>query len=631
MRPTSLRQQLTRAAMLTTFLAILLSAGALITYELSVYRSASIDELRAQGDLIARSTATAVESGDAKVAQSNLSLLRNQPRIRSAAVYGVDGAMVASYTPSGGVLLARLPPDFQAWGPRYSGSTLEMTQAIERDGRRLGILYLKTEHDVWSRLAAFALIVLAVGAVSLTVAYYFFVHLQRRITSPLEKMTEVARDVIGSHNWALRAPATDYKDVGVLVDAFNRMLSECETRTSELEREMVTRQGVEQELRQADRQKDEFLATLAHELRNPLSPMTSAVALLQMPAASEQTREKALVVLERQLRHIVRLVNDLLDASRVTTGKLSLDNAAVDVGELLRTTIEGAQALATQQGLTIHLQLPPRQLYVHGDAIRLTQVFSNLLSNACRYTLRGGRVDVALADRGEWVEASITDTGIGVEPEMQERIFDLFEQADKTLQRGNTGLGVGLTLARQIILLHDGELTMSSDGLNQGSCFTVRLRRLPQNGTDVAEIPASSAEASPALRPLHILIADDNVDLTDSFAEILRSSGHSVEVAHDGAAAVEKAQARVPDIALLDIGMPKLDGYEVARRLRAGVATQGIHLVAITGWGQASDLEAARAAGFDHHLLKPVDPQDLVRLIGESYNEFQASRPGELR
>lgn len=631
MRPTSLRQQLTRAAMLTTFLAILLSAGALITYELSVYRSASIVELRAQGDLIARSTAAAIESRDTGVAQSNLALLQKQPRIKAAAVYGRDGAMVASYTPSGGALLARIPPDFEAWGPRYSGNTLEMTQAIERQGVRLGTLYLKAEHDVWSRVAAFALIVLAVGAVSLAVAYYLFVHLQRRITAPLEKMTEVARDVIGSHNWALRAPATDYKDVGVLVDAFNRMLSECETRTSELEREMVTRHGVEQELRQADRQKDEFLATLAHELRNPLSPMTSAVALLQMPAASEQTREKALAVLERQLRHIVRLVNDLLDASRVTTGKLSLDNEAVDIGELLKATIEGTQALATQQGLTISLQLPPKALHVHGDAIRLTQVFSNLLSNACRYTLRGGRVDVALAEQDEWVEVSITDTGIGVEPDMQERIFDLFEQADKTLQRGNAGLGVGLTLARQIIQLHNGVLTMSSEGLNRGSCFTVRLRRLESDAPPPAESSASGEPELPALRPMRILIADDNVDLTESFAEILTSNGHSVEVAHDGAAAVEKAQARVPDIALLDIGMPRLDGYEVARQLRAGAATQGIHLVAITGWGQPADLEAARSAGFDHHLLKPVDPQDLVRLISESYHGFQASRPDELR
>ncbi len=618
--------------MLTTFLAILFSAGALITYELSVYRSAGIDELRAQADLIARSTATAVATRDAQVARDNLALLRNQPRIRAAAVYGLDGTLIASHTPTGGALLARVPLDAQTWGPRYSGATLEMTQAIERDGRRLGMLYLKAEHSVWSRLAAFALIVLAVGAVSLTAAFYLFVHLQRRITAPLEKMTDVAQEVIDSHNWSLRAPATDYQDVGVLVDAFNRMLSECETRTTELEREMVTRQGVEQELRQADRQKDEFLATLAHELRNPLSPMTSAVALLQMPAASEQTRDKALVVLERQLRHIVRLVNDLLDASRVTTGKLSLDNAEVNVGELLQTTIEGTQALATQQGLELSLHLPATPLYVHGDAIRLTQVFSNLLSNACRYTLRGGRVDIVLAQRASWVEVAIVDTGIGVEPDMQERIFELFEQADKTLQRGNTGLGVGLTLARQIIQLHNGVLSMSSEGLNQGSCFTVRLPMLQRDGAlHAASPPAAAAARQRSLRPLHILIADDNVDLTESFAEILTSSGHHVDVVHDGAAAVQKAREHRPDIALLDIGMPKLDGYEVARQLRAEPITQGIHLIAITGWGQASDLEAAEAAGFDHHLLKPVEPQDLERLISESYEEFQSSRPGELR
>lgn len=632
MRPTSLRQQLTRAAMFTTLFAIVLSAGALITYELSVYRSAGVADLRAQADLIARSTAAAVQSRDARVARDNLSLLQRQPRIQSAAVYGLDGTLIASYTPAGGPLLARVPLNAETWGPRYSGSTLEMTQAIERNGQRLGMLYLKAEHDVWHRLAVFALIVLAVGAISLTAAFYLFVHLQRRITAPLEKMTDVARDVIDSHNWSLRAPATDYQDVGLLVDAFNRMLSECETRTTELEREMVTRQGVEQELRHADRQKDEFLATLAHELRNPLSPMTSAVALLQMPEASAQTRDKALVVLERQLRHIVRLVNDLLDASRVTTGKLSLDNAPVEMGDLLKTIVDGAQGLAMQQGLKLSLKLPSSALHVHGDAIRLTQVFSNLLSNACRYTLRDGRVDVALTEQGSWVEVSIADTGIGVEPEMQERIFDLFEQADKTLQRGNAGLGVGLTLARQIIQLHHGVLTMSSEGLNQGSCFTVRLPLLERAASPLPSVAATPpGERAAPLRPLHILIADDNVDLTESFAEILTSSGHTVDVVHDGAAAVERARENVPDIALLDIGMPKLDGYEVARQLRAGMTTQGIHLIAITGWGQASDREAADAAGFDHHLLKPVEPQDLVRLISESYDEFQASRPGDLR
>lgn len=627
MKSTSLRQQLTRAAMLTTFLAVVLSAGALLAYELATYRNAGVTDMRAQADLIARSTAAAVEFDDTKVAWESLYLLRKQPRIRAAGIYDAQGALLAFHTSTPDQLPARIGLDDPVWGPRFSGSTLEMTHAIEHDDKRLGTLYLKAEHDVWHRFTDFALIVLAVCAVSLAAAYYLFVHLQRRITAPLEKMTEVAGHVIDSHNWALRAPATDYKDLDVLVNAFNRMLSECETRTSELEREMVTRQGVEHELRQADRHKDEFLATLAHELRNPLSPMTSAVALLQMPGASAQARDKALVVLERQLRHMVRLINDLLDTSRMATGKLSLDRETVDLGDLLGTACEGAQALATQQDLRLALHLPQETLCVHGDAIRLAQVFTNLLSNACRYTPRGGRVDVTLLAEGESVAVTIADTGIGVEPDMQGRIFELFEQADKTLQRGSAGLGVGLTLSRQIIQLHHGTLSLRSEGRNRGSCFTVRLPRLrgEEPRTD-----AAAMRAPVAARPLRILIADDNVDLTDSIAEILSTSGHRVAVVHDGDAAVRHAREQLTDIALLDIGMPRLDGYQVARQLRADPRTQDIYLVAITGWGQAADREAAHDAGFDQHLLKPASPEDLVRVLDDVQASFQISRPGDL-
>ena len=628
-KPTSLRQQLTFAAVVTTFFAILLSAGALLTYEFILYRNAGVADMRAQADLMSRSTATAVERNDSKGAWENLLMLKQQPRIQAAAVYGADGALLAFLTPKPDDLPARMAPDARTWGPSFSGSTLEMTQRIEHDGQRLGMLYLKAEHGVWSRFANFALIVLAVSAVSLLAAYYLFVHLQRRITAPLETMTNVARDVIDSHNWALRAPATHYKDVGVLVDAFNRMLSECETRTSELEREMVTRQGVEHELRQADRHKDEFLATLAHELRNPLSPMTSAVTLLQMPATTPQARDKALAVLERQLKLMVRLINDLLDASRVATGKLSLNQETVDMGELLSAAAQGAEELALRQGLLLALHPADGALYVKGDNVRLAQVFANLLSNACRYTPQGGRVDIRLWADGGWVVVVVDDTGIGVEPGMQERIFELFEQADKTLQRGNAGLGVGLTLSRQIIELHNGTLSMQSAGLNRGSSFTVRL---PRASGRIEEAPAERNEPLSGLRArsLRILVADDNIDLAESFAEILTSNGHLVTVVHDGQAAVAHARKHLPDIALLDIGMPQLDGYQVARALRADPITQGICLVAITGWGQDTDREAARLAGFDHHMLKPVSPEELVRVLDAVHTDFEASRPGSL-
>jgi signal transduction histidine kinase/ActR/RegA family two-component response regulator len=627
MRPTSLHQQLMRASMLTTFVAVLLSAGALLAYELATYRNAWGADLRTQAELVARSMAAALELKDTKLARENLLTLKSQPRIQAAAVYGANGDLMAVHTVKPHALSARMAVDLPTWGPRFQGTTMEMTHPVEHNGRRLGTLYLKARHDVWSRLTDFAGIVLVVSALSLASAFYLFGRLRRRATAPLEKMTDVAREVIESHNWSLRAPETHYKDLGVLVNAFNRMLSECETRTSELEREMVTRQNVEQELRQADRHKDEFLATLAHELRNPLSPMTSAVALLRMPTASDTTRDKALVVLDRQLKHIVRLINDLLDASRMATGKLSLETKLLDVGELLATVTEGAVALADQNGIRLSLHMPLETLCVEGDSVRLTQVFSNLLSNAFRYTRRGGQVEVTLAEEGVWVRIHVKDTGIGVEPAMQERIFNLFEQADKTLARGSAGLGVGLTLSRQIIELHHGTLSMSSEGLDQGSCFTVSLPRLDCGSRDDQDIEGTGVTR---IRPLRILIADDNIDLADNFAEILRAGGHEVETVYDGEAAVRAAQAHVPDIALLDIGMPKLDGYDVARCLRANLATRGVHLVAITGWGAAEDKDTAKQAGFDHHLLKPVTPEDLERVLRDVFEAFQGSRPGDL-
>lgn len=626
MRPTSLHEQLMRAAMLTTFVAILLSAAALLTYELVTFRKAWVSDLQTQAELIAQSSTAAIEFEDPVAAYENLSVLRSQPRIQSAALYDLNGVLVASYSQTSAPLRARRSVHVPVFTPRFQGSTLEVAYPIERGSQRLGTLYLSARHDIWSKFADFAVIVLLVSTLSLATAYHLFNRLQRRITEPLQTMTKVAQEVISSHDWALRAPDTHYRDVGLLVDAFNRMLSECQTRTSELEQEMVSRQRVEQELRQADRQKDVFLATLAHELRNPLAPMTSAVALLQMTKASADTREKAVLVLDRQLKHMVRLINDLLDASRIATGKLSLHLEPLDIGQLLNTAVESAGSMAAQQGLQLTLRLPGETLCVNGDAVRLAQLFSNLLHNACRYTPHGGQVDVILFADLTDVHVAVHDTGIGVEADMQERIFELFTQADTSLERGAAGLGVGLTLSRQIVELHQGSVMMSSEGRDRGSCFTVRLPRI-----DCGDAVGAMTDAQQVhLRRLRILVADDNVDLADNFAELLRANGHAVEVVHDGEAALQAARTHLPDIALLDIGMPKRDGYEVARQLRQDAATEGIHLVAISGWGQATDKEAARLAGFDHHLLKPVDPAELARLLVESFEEFASSRPADL-
>jgi CheY-like chemotaxis protein len=377
---------------------------------------------------------------------------------------------------------------------------------------------------------------------------------------------------------------------------------------------MVVRQQAEADLRLLDRKKDEFLATLAHELRNPLAPMTNAVALVRRPGADSGVRDKAISILDRQLRHMVRLIDDLLDVSRVATGKLSLHMENVDLIAILRAAVELAEPAAAARQLQLTSRWPEVACPMVGDSARLLQVFSNLLNNACRYTPPGGRIDVEAEAHEGSVEVTVRDTGVGIDPAMQHRIFDLFEQADKSLERGNAGLGIGLTLARQLVHLHGGEIEARSEGIGRGSRFVVRLPR-----TQASAAPGARATLAPAASAgtMRVVLADDNVDFAESLQTILEMHGHQVVVVNDGDAALAAVRHQRPDVAVLDIGMPGLNGYEVARRLRADAATtpDSLTLIAVTGWGQAADKQAAADAGFDQHMLKPLNPNDLLDLL----------------
>lgn len=615
MRAPTLRGQLTWAALLTTLVALVLSAGSLLAYEWSTYRGVWVEDLRTQADLIAHSSAAALIFNDRKSAQENLALLGQKPRIRAALILDASGRTFASYMaddraaswPPGGPRLT------SAVAYRFDGPTLQLAYPVLHDNERVGAVLLLARHDVWRRLRTYAAIEAGVMAAALALALLVFGRLQRRVTQPLASMARVAHEVMQRRDWHLRAPSTSNADIASLVDAFNGMLDEVEARTGQLEREMAERQRAEEGLRAADRRKDEFLATLAHELRNPLAPMTNSMALLRMPGAGQGVRDKALGILERQLRQMARLIDDLLDVSRITTGKLLLRNENVDLRALLRAAVETMEPQAAERRLTLAAHLGPEPCAVVGDPARLSQVFSNLLNNACRYTPPGGRIDVEMHVGADAVEVAVRDTGIGVDPAMQERVFDLFEQADKSLERGNAGLGIGLTLARQLVQLHGGSIALHSDGLGRGACFTVRLPRphSPVRAVAGDEVPRAAGSAA----ALRVLLADDNVDFVQSLEVFLQAKGHSVQAVHNGDAALKAALAAPPDVVVLDIGMPGLNGYEVARRLRADPATAALTLVAVTGWGQAADREASAAAGFDHHLVKPVAPDDLLAML----------------
>lgn len=317
-------------------------------------------------------------------------------------------------------------------------------------------------------------------------------------------------------------------------------------------------------------------------------------------------------MMERQLNQMVRLVDDLLDVSRITTGKLVIRKVVIEMQAVLRDAVETVRPFLDARRHELILEIPSEPISVEGDRTRLSQVFSNLVNNAAKYTEPGGRLVLSLAKEGEMSVVRVHDNGIGLEPHSLSTIFDMFVQVDRTLERAQAGLGVGLTLAKRLVTLHGGTIAAHSEGAGRGSVFEVRL---PLAGAALPEIEIDRRDGEPPTRGRRILIADDNADFANSLGTLLAGRGHEVRVVYDGADALATAERFNPDFAFLDIGMPKVHGYEVARRLRDQPGTSECVLVAVTGWGQADDRERAREAGFHRHLVKPADPGDIETIL----------------
>jgi PAS domain S-box-containing protein len=377
--------------------------------------------------------------------------------------------------------------------------------------------------------------------------------------------------------------------------------------------DLTDRKLAEIALREADRRKDEFLATLSHELRNPLAPIRSALEVMRIARGKPEVVEKARATMERQLLHLVRITDDLLDVARITQNKLEMRREWVDLRGVLQGAVEAARPAIDAQGHALELYLPATPLYTHADPTRLAQVLSNLLNNAIKYTARGGRIRISGAAEGDQVSLSVEDTGVGIPAEMLPLVFDMFTQFPGHRDRSHGGLGIGLTLAKRLVELHAGTIEARSAGQGQGSTFTVRLpAAAPADVRDF--IPEDQPERQ--TQACRILIADDNPDAVEMLSLMLSLNGHSVTVASDGVVAVSLASSLKPQIAFLDIGMPRMDGYEAARQIREALGP-GVMLVALTGWGQDEDKRRSKEAGFDHHLTKPPDPEVLERLIAE--------------
>jgi len=379
--------------------------------------------------------------------------------------------------------------------------------------------------------------------------------------------------------------------------------------------DITERKKFERALRDADRRKDEFLATLAHELRNPLAPIRNGIEVLKLASGDSGNSTAVLSMMDRQLGQMVRLIDDLLDVSRISRGRIELRTEPVELSSAVRSALETSRPVIEDAGHQLFLRVPEESILVEADLTRLSQVLANLLNNAAKYTPRGGIVRLLVEAEPTEVIVRIQDTGIGIPAPMLAQVFDMFTQVDGSLERSQSGLGIGLTIVQRLVEMHGGRVEAHSAGLGKGSEFVVRLPRLAVSGAQSK--PATPAQPNGPLR--RVLVVDDNRDSAESMAMVLAMLGHETRAVHDGRQALEVAETFQPDVILLDIGMPGMNGYDTCRRIRAQPWASRMMLVAMTGWGHEDDRKRSQEAGFDHHLTKPVELESLKQLLGRAH------------
>ena len=612
----SVRSKLILMAVSTTFVALLAASLAMLLYDLRTFQQYWVDDLMTQADIIANVTAPALAFNDAKAAQQSLAVLRVRPQILAGAIYGAGGERFAAYTQQS--VETVFPASPEKAGYHIERGELVVYHSIVDNGDVLGTVYLRARYGIIERLTNYATILGAVLLAALAIAALVASRLQKGITRPLQTVTKVMHDVMERRDFSLRVPGHERGEIGVLVAAFNDMLAEIGRRSHALqeanltlEHEMQVRQRAEQALLVADGRKDEFLATLAHELRNPLAPIRTGLDILRIRSGDAQATQRATDIMERQLRQMVRLVDDLLDVSRINTGKFTIKMGRVELKAVVNDALEVVRSYIELHGHELLIDLPDRPVFLNGDGTRLAQILSNLLNNAAKYTNRGGRVSLSARVEEHVLVLSVADNGIGIAPDMLQQVFEMFVQVDSTLERTNAGLGVGLSLARRLVELHGGSIEARSGGVNRGSEFLVRLPivvepELPAKATPAAFISAET---------YRILLADDNVDFVNSIGALLSAMGHSVVITHTGPDALAAAARFCPDYAFLDIGLPQMSGYDLARGIRRQPTGGRTVLIAVTGWGQEKDRQLAFEAGFDHHMVKPVRFEQIEEIL----------------
>jgi PAS domain S-box-containing protein len=754
----SMRGKLMRMVLLTTAIALLIAGAAMLTHDLTVYRQAWAADMKTEADILAFSTGAALAFDDHSAAERNLNALSARRSILAAALYTANGTRYAEYVRNGeeSPPLSALP--HVSGGLDIFGDHVQITTRIVRNGEFLGTIYLRARYQVAERFKAYIGIFALVTLLSMFVALVLSSAMQQSITAPLDAMATVARQIVDQRDYSLRARKTSDDEVGVVVQAFNNMLSEVQSRTQALEEsnvalkgEIATRKAAEEALRQsqrlyraigesidygvwlcdaagrntyasesflrmigstqqqcsdigwsdllhpddvqdtlaawfecarsgsswyrehrfrgadgrfhpvlthgvpikaedgkvvgwaginldisrlkrteealreADRRKDEFLATLAHELRNPLAPIRYAVQILDSATAHEQQRQLGRDVISRQVQQMALLLDDLLDISRITRGRFELKKGYVSLSSLVAAAVETSRPLIDSKQHTLQIDLPSAPLELEVDPLRLSQALSNLLTNAAKYTDTGGRIELSARLHEDALSIEVSDSGIGLSAAAIPNVFEMFSQVKSAIDRAEGGLGIGLALVKGLVTLHGGAVSAASAGLGKGSTFTIRLPR-----SVVVRREANSAMQPKTTQTItrarcKVVVADDNRDAAASLALLLEISGYEVHLAHSGREALDIGMREHPDAFVLDIGMSDLNGYDTARRIRLEAWGQHVLLLAVTGWGQHDDKERARAAGFDQHFTKPVDPNDLERALVEYSRKLRSA------
>ena len=614
-----IRRKLTLVNVLTSGAAVLLVCVAFFAYEVAGFRRTALEQATTQANVVGYNVVSALLFRDPADATATLAALRADPTVLAAAVYDEAGARFATWERTGQTRRPALPERIETRASSAAFGTDELTVArpIVGDASHVGMVVIVADlSGLRGRLFGYLGIAMLVLLAALAAAIAISWSLQRTISQPILDLVDTTRTVSEQKDYSLRARAAGTDEIGLLIASFNDMLAAIQQRDEELKQARDAADA-------GNRAKDEFLAVVSHELRTPLSPILTWTRLLISGALDAAATTRALESIDRSARAQAQIIDDLLDISRIVAGKVRLDVQQVELAPILEAAVDSTRPTAETKGIRIEAIIDPRAGFVAGDSGRLQQVFWNLLTNAIKFTPKGGRVQVQLRRVSSHVEVSVSDTGQGIDPAFLAHIFERFRQADSSTRRAHGGLGLGLAIVRQLVELHGGTVRAESAGEGQGATFTVELPISLLRSQPVVEQPhpitsrAVPFTPSPVLHATRLLVVDDEPDTLETLRAVLTLCGAEVRTASSAAAALAVMESWVPTVLISDIGMPGEDGYALIRRVRALPADRGgvVPALALTAYARVEDRVRVLDAGFHMHAPKPLEPAELVALV----------------